>query len=307
MADLTPAQQMAAAGGYKQYSQGQKKQQQKQNVQAQTTATNIQKMQQDVLNLSNFRPLSTPVQNKLNTNTLYGPATGNERWAYMGRDPGTNLDQLVRVEDARYMFYTLDDSSRRKVWAAADAWYGKGTWKPSWLPKLWERAINVSANALAYSNAKVDPITAFKMVIQSGGGPDTQSSGGGGGGGGGGGYGGGGGTSTAVSTSTTLTNATDAQVILDNALTNYLGRKATKQEQDQFVKALNKKEAKNPTITTQTVTAAGGKTQQQTASAGGFNPSTFADKYAQGMEGSAEYQAATSVMDSFISALKAQV
>jgi hypothetical protein len=37
---------------------------------------------------------------------------------------------------------------------------------------------------------------------------------------------------------------------------------------------------------------------------GGFNPSTFAEDYAQGMEGAAEFQAATTYLDAFINALR---
>lgn len=295
MADLTPAQQMAAAGGYKNYN----------NQTRQPAAPSGGGGGRGGGNFwTNLKPQSTPVQNKLATGPIVGPATGNIHNVYLGQRDGR--DVIAPINDARYMIHTLDEASRNKLYKMADAWYGKGVWKPSWLNKLWENAINVSANAYAYANQRIDPVTAFGMVIRTGNIGDNRSGGSGGGGGGYGG-GGGGGTSTAVATSTALTNATEAETIFDNALSTYLGRKATKQEQSAFLKALNKKEAKNPTVTTQTVTSTGKSTQQQSVSAGGFNPSTFAENYAQQMEGSAEYQAATGIMDSFISALKAQV
>jgi len=295
MADLTPAQQMAAAGGYKNYSN-----------QTKQPAVPSGGGRGNGNFWTNLKPQSTPVQNKLATGPVVGPATGNQRVVYLGKMPNGS-DYTAPVNDARYMMHTLDNASLKKLYGMADSWYGKGRWDPSWLPKLWENAINVSANAYAYANQRVDPVTAFGMVLRTSGVGAKGSSSGGSGGGGGYGGGGGGGTSTAVATSTALTNATEAETIFDNALSTYLGRKATKQEQSAFLKALNKKEAKNPTVTTQTVTSTGKVTQQQSVSAGGFNPSTFAENYAQKMEGSAEYQAATGIMDSFISALKAQV
>jgi hypothetical protein len=83
-------------------------------------------------------------------------------------------------------------------------------------------------------------------------------------------------------------------------------------EQNSFLKALNVQEKRNPTVTKSTsVTTPQGQgksmVESETMSQGGFNPSTFAQEYAQGMEGAAEYQAATTLLDTFIGSLKARV
>lgn len=56
-------------------------------------------------------------------------------------------------------------------------------------------------------------------------------------------------TSNTTDTETVLTNEFDARAILDNALLNYLGRRATDKERAAFLSSLNKMEQQNPTVT----------------------------------------------------------
>ena len=67
----------------------------------------------------------------------------------------------------------------------------------------------------------------------------------------------------------------------------------------EFVKQLNRSERLNPTVTTtKGVRSSGGTTQTQEQE-GGFDSTNFAEKWARGREGAAEYQAATTYMDAF--------
>jgi hypothetical protein len=90
-------------------------------------------------------------------------------------------------------------------------------------------------------------------------------------------------------------------------LGNFLGRAADPQEQKAFLKALNVQERQNPTVTRQTTVSGGGSSSSTSSTIGGFNPSTFAKEYAAGQEGAGEFQAATSLLDTFISSLGAKV
>lgn len=103
--------------------------------------------------------------------------------------------------------------------------------------------------------------------------------------------GGGGGPTQQVN----LTDPGTAKQLINQSLQQYLGRDATPVELKNFVAALNKGEMQNPRTT--------GVSGSTAISAGGFNPATFAQDYAAGMEGAGEYQAVTSALDSFIGAL----
>jgi len=156
------------------------------------------------LNIGNYMNPTTPSQKRLNTpNYIVGPATGWPRMVYMGEvedtqpagipfkrgdkpRAGGTVAQLVPVADARYMWQTLAPEGRKRLERAATSYFGHNRWDDSWLKGMWERAINVSANALAYGNQKITPIDAFDMVVAQareggeGGGPSRGGRGGGG-------------------------------------------------------------------------------------------------------------------------------
>ena len=121
-----------------------------------------------------------------------------------------------------------------------------------------------------------------------------------------GGSGGGGGSQafTNVQTSIDLTNEGQARRIVNNALTGALGREASSAETRAFMKALNMNERENPTVTTTKGVASAGGTTSSSTSEGGFDSLDFADRFAKSQEGYAEYQAATTYLDSFIDALE---
>ena len=143
-----------------------------------------------------------------------------------------------------------------------------------------------------------------------------------GGGGSGGGAGGGTSISTSSSSSTSKsfqkTSADTADRLLDEVLSNYLGRTATASEKANFVSSLNKKEAATPTnvssssSSSRSVSSAGGSNSTSTSSnvshsTTGVDPQEQAIQKAQSTKGYAEYQYGTTYMDAFLSALGAPV
>ena len=108
-----------------------------------------------------------------------------------------------------------------------------------------------------------------------------------------------------------FTDPGTAKTVLDQALKQYLGRTATTKELSQFKKALMSVQEDMPSVTTtdtDLVTEKGELTQKtrQTGQSP-MNVQSFAQAWAQGQEGSAEYQAATDLMDSFISAIAGDI
>jgi hypothetical protein len=116
--------------------------------------------------------------------------------------------------------------------------------------------------------------------------------------------GGGGGAFSSTQTQVTLTNEGTARRIINDALSRELGRAASKDELNKFLKTLNANEKQNPTITkTQGYSSDGSSTSSSTTT-GGFDSMDFAERFARSQEGYAEYQAATTYMDAFINALE---
>lgn len=111
-------------------------------------------------------------------------------------------------------------------------------------------------------------------------------------------------TTTSTSRSVSLTDNDTAHAVLDQALSTYLGRRASEDELSSFVNSLHKHERKNARVTTTTATTGGGSTSSSSVTRGGSNSQQYAVDYARAQEGSAEYQAATDFMDEFISAIK---
>lgn len=87
---------------------------------------------------------------------------------------------------------------------------------------------------------------------------------------------GGGGGGATTRTIVNLTNKFDAEVLVNTALNNYLGRDASEDEIREFWKQLNKGERKNPTISGPSGTK------------GGFNSSLASEKYAETRDDYAE-------------------
>jgi len=118
--------------------------------------------------------------------------------------------------------------------------------------------------------------------------------------------GGSGGSFNTTSRSVSLTNEGTSRQLLNQALTGYLGRQATNEENSMFLKALNVQEKANPMTTVTKGFSSGGNTNQTQNSSGGFDRNDFAERFAKSQEGYAEYKTATTYLDAFIEALDDQ-
>lgn len=99
-----------------------------------------------------------------------------------------------------------------------------------------------------------------------------------------------------------LTNPTEARAFLNDALGQYLGRRPTDDEYQNFQKALNIQERGAPTITEAetTVTPQGQARRTQESEStrkGGFLPQQFAEEYALSQEGAGEQGASLLLND----------
>lgn len=187
-------------------------------------------------------------------------------------------------------YMALPDEQRMQVYDLVNRYYPK-YWEPSYVQGIWERSVKAASNLLLTQGKKVSPFGIFEETIAAAAAADAERNASSGGSYGGGGYGGGGGGSTTV----VLTSPTDAWVILNQAMQQYFGRKASQSEMSKFVKMLNAQERANPV--TQEFSGSG------VVQSGGFNPQLFAEQYVQGQEGSAEFAAATSFLDAFMGVL----
>lgn len=104
-------------------------------------------------------------------------------------------------------------------------------------------------------------------------------------------------------TSLNLTDPDSAQMVLDRSLEQYLGRRATPEESQAFRASLMKHERMNPTVTTTVRTGVSEDGKQRNVTKGGSNAAQYAEEWARGQEGAAEFQAAGSFFDAFMNTL----
>jgi hypothetical protein len=201
-------------------------------------------------------------------------------------------DEFVPTEQAWGGYMNLSPDAQNLMIRIMNVKAGSRPWNPEELRKLWSEGVLASNYIVRQTGQRVSPIEALRQYYlgdEEVPGLGKRRSSGGGGGGGGGGYSG-------PVTQTRLTDPTTAENLLDTSLKNYLGRSATGKEKQAFLKALNRYEIENPTVTTPV--GPGG-----TVTTGGAQPTVFAEQFAQAQEGAAEYQAATTYLDSFLGAL----
>ena len=184
-------------------------------------------------------------------------------------------------------FANMSDKMAKEVFSKMDQYYARGGWGIEYVQGFLEKAAKISSDALTRGE-QVPVIDALDNLLRQ-----AQEAGltpGGKGGKGGG---------PKITQTIKLTDPQTAETIIDQALQQYLGRKASDTEVKAFRKALRGAEMEAPqkvdTVGTTAITS------------GGFNPATFAQQYAEGMEGAAEYQAATTFLDAFIGAIGPRV
>jgi len=217
----------------------------------------------------------------------------------MRLDPNGPAQQW-NISTAKNSFSILPQSFTAPLIAAMDKAYGKGNYTHQDLIKGWQSAVDQSAQRLQVYGQQITPDQIFTRMLGNlaangltAGGTAIGN--------------GAGGTSRATQKSVNLTDPSTARGLIDNALSQHLGRQANPQEQAAFLKALNVQQQASPTITEQTTTTSGRNSSSTSQTTGGFNASTFADEYAAGQQGAGEFQAATTLLDSFIGALGAKV
>jgi hypothetical protein len=201
-------------------------------------------------------------------------------WMGEGQAP----QPLSQVKNA-YAF--LSPRAAKKFNSQLDRLFPYG-WTPSYIAGQWEEASELAAQATAQGK-KIAPLDVFDNMLKNSAASAAASRGGGGGGGG----------AAAPTKTINLTDPGTAETLVDQALQGYLGRRASDKEITEFRKALTRAERGAPSE----VNVSGDTATRS----GGFNPATFAQQYAEGVEGAAEYQTATTFLDSFIGALGPRV
>lgn len=98
-------------------------------------------------------------------------------------------------------------------------------------------------------------------------------------------------------TNTKVDTQSSAAAIIDQTFQSELGRMATEDEINAFTKALNKVQAANPSSTVTSGTQSGNNRTSQTTTTAAFDPTRFAQEWAQSRPEYAETQAATTFMD----------
>lgn len=210
-------------------------------------------------------------------------ASGN--LVYNGQQGGK--PQFMDAGQARNSWMFLPDETQAKFNAIMDDAF-EGKWTNGQAQHYVNQAVSGANYALYANDQYVTWLDVLPMVVGRAKQDRAAKAGGGGTGG------------PSTTTQVRLSDPQTAQAILDDALAKSLGRQATAAEAARFRRTLNRMEAKNPTVTRSMRTGAGASV----VTTGGFNPSTFAQEYAQGMQGSAEFQAATTFLDAFMNALK---
>lgn len=190
------------------------------------------------------------------------------------------------IDKAKAYFARMDPQQMSRVQDYVNSIYGYEVKNLPTVQAEWNKALEGSA----YQSRFIEPITVFQYMDEMA----AKSTGMYGAGGSGGGGGGGGGYSGPVtSTQVQLSSASDAEFLVDQALTNYLGRQADEQERENFWALLKKGQAANPTTTVTTP----GVGSSSSVTTGGFNEQQAATEFALSQKDSAEYMANTQYMD----------
>ena len=157
----------------------------------------------------------------------------------------------------------------------------------------WSGDFNAANGLLGPKRVSAYDITRYVKMVP----PEVRTTGGPGGGGGG----------TSRSVSYDISNPQTAKAIINQALSNQIGRKATDDEVAAFTKALNAQEKANPTIMKTTFDGSGSSESTQS---GGFDMNSkqqFAVDEAQDDPAYSPYQKATTYFDAFVKAIQSPV
>ena len=207
---------------------------------------------------------------------------------YQDRVEVSQMRQTVFSRDKASLYLmNMDPEEFAKVQAYANAENNYEVKSLNLLKSAWNDMLDTSQQLSTLYGTPVTPWEAaeYNMQMRERMGLSGDKSGGGGGGG----YSG-----PVTSTSVQLSSASDAELLVDQALTNYLGRQADEGEREKFWELLKKGQRANPTVS---VTTPNGPGEQSSVTTGGFNEQQAATEFALSQKDSAEYMANTQYMD----------
>lgn len=247
------------------------------------------------VNMSELQQLQAAAYGNPNAQANFGQIPGTDTMVYMGKAyerPGRTMPPKFGSPGAS----TPADTGMRPISYAANEFYSFGETERKiyeaymlhangYVPNdisgagIYANILGAVAQYQTTSGRKIDPFEWMLERIEL---TDPYSSRSGRGGGGGG-----------PRQVVDLTNPMDAEVLVDQALTQYLGRQATQAELDDFVSTLNRVERKNPV------------TVSQSGRSGGVNQQLVAEEFARAQPLAAETQAATQYMGWLVDALAA--
>ena len=216
--------------------------------------------------------------------------------------PGVTTPSMLTVDQAVMEFHRLPTNERDEWTRTAERFYNRSV-TPSSAFSLWKDTVGFISSFTKATGDLVTPQSYLSQLADQAEANRQQRDGADGA------YMG------PVTTQTTerrvnLTNPTEARAFLDNALGQYLGRRPSVEEYDNFRKALNIQERGAPQIreSTQTVTPEGQAfrtVEAEEETRGGFLPQQFAREFARGQEGAGE-AAATGLLTSFLELLRGE-
>lgn len=210
------------------------------------------------------------------------------------------IPKYVPIDFAKTQARLLGQEGTQKLFQIIGQQYGDyATKTDAYMNSVWEGLVDLSSQIKTQYGQNVAPLDAYDWWLENTGRKPggTAATGGG--------------TTRARTRAREETiNFTDpgtARTIVDQTLQSYLGRTATDKEFRAFSQALRSVEENMPVVVEQETMAAGTKADRtqrtRTVREGGMNAQSFADAWARGQEGSAEYTAATRLMDAFNEAI----
>ena len=207
--------------------------------------------------------------------------TGERQWYYSAGHGGyVNQEQPLTEQQAQAYYLRMTPSERKKL----DGYYKQvgGPLGFRSAKSMWAAFVTASVNTdmtpweiLAAQSAQPLP-------------PSTSTAGG---------SAGSAGPYLGPTTTTTVANEMDAKSLVNNALSQYLGRTATDAEVSAFHQKLNSELAANPNVSDPTSQHAG-------VNSGGTNPQQLAEDFAKSQPDYAETQAATTGLNWMVEAIR---
>lgn len=194
------------------------------------------------------------------------PVMGADGFVTMGADYGTKrytgysggqatstfTRDRIPVAQAQNFFWDMTDTMKAQWIGELERKYGRDLTKSTQtIQNDWNSYVLQAASYNKAMNAEVSPFELLKMSndqLERMGKLPSQ----------------GGGGASGYSTVVNLTNPSDAKVLIDNALQQYLGRSATEEESGAFLKTLNSLEKQNPLRSTPS-SRSGGVSREEVA------------------------------------------